>query len=71
MYPVSILPAAQNPPPPPEVGLKTSEIDIRNGLSIKRGGLRRLSIPCQMITSINIRPCMVEDFNSKYARSLF
>ena len=62
MYPVSILPAAQNPPPPPEVGLKTSEIDIRNGLSIKRGGLRRLSIPCQMITSINIRPCMVEDF---------
>ena len=44
MYPVSILPAAQNPPLLEVEGLKMSEIDIRNGFSIKRGGLRRLSI---------------------------
>ena len=44
MYPVSIRPAAQNPPPLLEVGLKMSEIDILNGFSINRGGLRKLSI---------------------------
>ena len=44
MYPVSILPAAQNPPLLEVEGLKMSEIDIRKGFSIKRGGLRRLSI---------------------------
>ena len=44
MYPVSIRPAAQNPPAPPEVGLNISEIDILNGFSINRGGLRKLSI---------------------------
>ena len=46
MYPVSILPAAQKPPAPPDVGLNISEIDILNGFSINLGGLRRLSIAC-------------------------
>ena len=49
MYPVSILPAAQKPPAPPDVGLNISEIDILNGFSINRGGLRRLSIACHEI----------------------
>ena len=49
MYPVSMRPAAQNPPAPPEVGLNISEMDILNGFSINRGGLRKLSIACQII----------------------
>ena len=44
MYPVSIRPAAQNPPAPLVVGLKISDMDIRNGLSISRSGLRKSSI---------------------------